>query len=107
MYREPGGRKSHDNEIKAFRKIRRTGLDETHMVGYYCSYVHKNVHHALLEYADYGTLEDFMKRQASPQTDNEIFAFWRGILSVIDAIVRLHGPRSNTNDGSESSDYVT
>lgn len=106
-YREPGGKKSHDAEISAFRNIRRTGLDETHIVGFYGSYVHRGHHYALLEFADRGTLDDFIKKQLPPQTNDEVAAFWGGMLSVIDAVILLHGPSSNANNASESSSFVT
>jgi serine/threonine protein kinase len=105
-YREPGGKKSHDNEINAFRKLKRTGLDNTHMIGYYCSYVHKSLHYALFEYADVGSLEDFIKDRSPPQTNDEITTFWNGMLHVIDGIVLIHDPPSSSDSSSGSSDFT-
>ena len=105
-YKEPGGQKLHDNEISAFRKLKRTGLDDTHMIGYYCSYVHKSQHYALFEYADVGSLEDFIKDNNRPQTIDEITTFWGGILHVIDAIVLIHDPPSASNSSSGASNFT-
>jgi hypothetical protein len=69
--------------------------------------VHEDRHYALLEFADRGTLEDFIKKQAPPQTNDEVAAFWGGMLSVIDAIILLHGPSSSANNASGLSDFVT
>lgn len=84
------GEKWHRIETAAFRKLRRTGLHDTHMIGYHCSFEHRGVCYALLEYADQNTLEDFMMHETPPSTDTEILAFWENLLHVVQAIGEIH-----------------
>ena len=102
-YDKRGGKRWYDIETDAFKKLRYTGLESTHMVGYHCSYTHKGRHYALLEYADMKTLEDFMKHQRPPSTDDEIVAFWRSILHVVEAIAKIHD--LDPDDGDENDPF--
>lgn len=91
-YEGVGGERWHGIETATFKKLHRTGLDDAHMIGYYCSYEHRGVCYALLEYADMDTLEHFMMRQSSgpPSTNAEILSFWENLLHVIQAIGEIH-----------------
>lgn len=62
------------------------------MIGYHCSFEHRGVCYALLEYADLDTLEHFMMRESRgpPSTDTEILAFWENLLHVVQAIGEIH-----------------
>lgn len=85
-----------------FNKLPNTGLEDVHIIGYHCSYMHKGVHHALLEYADRGTLEDTMMKERNPSTNEEIESFWNNLLQVMEAIDRIHelDPDSEATPGS-------
>jgi hypothetical protein len=92
VYDDIDGRRWHGIETAMFKKLHRTGLDDAHIIGYYCSYEHRGVCHALLEFADLGTLKHFMMRKESapPSTDEEILCFWEYILHVTGAIGEIH-----------------
>lgn len=62
------------------------------MIGYHCSFEHRGVCYALLEYADLDTLEHFMVQESSgpPSTDTEILSFWENLLHVVQAIGEIH-----------------
>ena len=100
-YDKHSGERCHKVETDAFKKLRRTGLEDTHMIGYHCSYQHGERYYALLEYADMNTLEDFMKQQLPPSMDDEIVAFWKSVLHVIDAIAEIHNLPSNDGDDND------
>ena len=102
-YENRDGKRWYDVETDAFRKLRRTGLENTHMVGYHCSYTHRGRHYVLLEYADMDTLEDFMEKQPPPSMDAESVAFWKSILHVIDAIAQIHD--LEPDDGDENDPF--
>jgi len=91
-YEGEDGEKWHRIETATFRKLHRTGLHDAHMIGYHCSFEHRGVCYALLEYADLDTLEHFMMRQSNgpPLTDTEILLFWENLLHVIQAIGEIH-----------------
>jgi hypothetical protein len=102
-YDKHSGKRWYDIETDAFKKLRDTGLESTHMVGYHCSFTHRGRHYALLEYADMKTLEDFMEHQRPPSMDDEILAFWRSILHVVEAIAKIHD--LDPNDGDEDDPF--
>lgn len=78
------------------------------MIGYHCSFEHRDVRYALLEYADKHTLEDFMMHKDSipPSTNEEILSFWENILCVIEAILEIHDLDSDGNDTSEPGKFT-
>lgn len=78
------------------------------MIGYHCSFEHRDVRYALLEYADKHTLEDFMMHKDSipPSTDEEILSFWENFLCVIVAIREIHDLDSHGDDTPEPGKFT-
>lgn len=89
-YEGRDSKRYHDAETKAFKKLHRTGLRESHIVGYHCCYVHRGAYYAIFELADMGTLEEYMRINPPPSTDADVAAFWASFLPMIEAIVELH-----------------
>jgi hypothetical protein len=102
-YDKRGGKRWYDIETDTFKKLRHTGLESTHTIGYHCSYQHRERYHMLLEYADMNTLEDFMKNEHPPSMDAEIVAFWKSILHVIEAIAQIHD--LDPDDGNDDDPF--
>lgn len=78
------------------------------MIGYHCSFEHRDVCYALLEYADKHTLEHFMMHKGSvhPSTNEEILAFWENILCVIEAIGEIHDLDPDSEDAPEPGKFT-
>lgn len=100
-YESRDGKRYHDVETNAFKKLGHTGLESSHVVGYYCSYKHGERYYALLEYADKDTLEHFIQHQQRPILKAEIVAFWNSVLHVMEAIVKIHDLDPDDGDDSE------
>lgn len=98
----------HSIETATFGKLKRTGLDTAHIIGYHCSFEHRNVRYALLEYADKHTLEDFMmdKDSIPPLLDQEILSFWENVLLVVVGIRALHDFDSDGDGTLESGRFT-
>lgn len=100
-YESRGGKRWHDVETNAFKKLGRTGLEDAHVVGYHCSYKHGGRYYALLEFADANTLEYFMENQQPPVLNTEIVAFWNSVTHVMKAIIQIHDLDSDDGDDDE------
>lgn len=65
-------------------------MDDHNIIGYYCNYEHMGNCYALLEFADMGSLEHYMRVQQPPGTDPEILTFWSNFLDLIKPIIEIH-----------------
>jgi len=80
----------HDYEVNAFTRFGRTGIEKRHMVRFLCSYTQEGTYNAVLEFADLGTLEDFMTSRQNPSTNGEVLMFWTQFLQLVEAFVHMH-----------------
>jgi hypothetical protein len=61
----------------------------------------------LLEYADRGTLEDYLQSTDPPTTGEEIFKFWGALFNIIQALDLIHNVQgSDPNDPPILQGYV-
>ena len=104
-YDSKGGDHYH-NERKAFEILGQTGLRETHIIGYHCSYSFKGLHHMLLEHADLGTLEEFMQQRPPPATGATVASFWKNLLRIIDPIVALHNLETDQDKAQSTQSLI-
>lgn len=78
------------------------------MIGYHCSFEHRGVCYALLEYADKHTLEHLMMHRDSvpPSLDQEILDFWENVLLVIVGIGEIHDLDPDSEDAPEPGRFT-
>lgn len=74
------------HEMAVFSKTRK----EDSIIGFYGSYMHGNTFHIILEFANEGTLEDFLHREPRPTDLHDIHVFWDHFLGVVNAVTVLH-----------------
>jgi serine/threonine protein kinase len=82
----------YEREVEAFMRLADYAKEypNPHMIGYYGSFEYQGTYNIILEYADQGTLEDYMKNTLPPTGGHDIIAFWESFLQVIKPIARLH-----------------
>lgn len=90
----------HNFERSAFARFGNTGIEDRHMVRFLCSYSHRNRYYTLLEFADLGTLENFMEQQPSPRSGEEVLMFWSRFLPIVEAIVNMHDIQDHEHLGT-------
>ena len=60
------------------------------MIGFYGSYRHGESCNLILEYANEGTLEDYLQKCSPPTAGPDIYKFWSGLLGLIKALEAIH-----------------
>ena len=71
------------------------------MIGFYGSFRQGDRYHLILELADKGTLEQYIKHTPPPTTGEEIISFWERMFMLIEALLRIHeGEIVSSPDGS-------
>lgn len=77
-------------ESEAFIHLRNSHALGKNFIGYYGSFTHGNTRNILLEYADYGSLDNFFNSVDPPSTGEDIIRFWQSMFGVIDAVCKIH-----------------
>jgi serine/threonine protein kinase len=65
------------------------------IIGFYGSYIQDGSYNILLEYADRGTLEEYLQNTPPPTTGEDIFKFWSALFNVIQALHLIHNVQGN------------
>ncbi|KAL8908992.1 MAG: hypothetical protein Q9171_005222 [Xanthocarpia ochracea] len=98
-YRTPEAKKYFENERDAFVQLRYGGKPPANIVEYYGSFVREGTYNIILEYADRGTLDDYMKNIPEPKNITDITEFWTSFLHMIRGLVHIHGTLKQASDG--------
>ena len=92
----------YDNEVRAFKSLKRRGRRCRALIMFYGSLVLNGRYNILLEYADGGSLEDYFERTKSPKSGKDIADFWANLCSVIEALIAIHNEEKGGNIRYES-----
>jgi hypothetical protein len=87
-----------EKETKALQHLRGQLNHENGTIGFYGCYKHDDIFNILIEYADGGNLEDFLKTKRPPTTTVEIMDFWRSMHRLIGVLARLDGIKFYAQD---------
>ena len=77
-------------ERKAYMKLKTDGQPAPNIVGFRGSFVRNDTYNLILEYADKGTLEDFMKINQPPSDGQEIFTLWKQLFGLFRGLGMIH-----------------
>ena len=72
-----------------------------HIVGFYGGFILDGTYDILLEYADKGTLEEYLASTPPPCTARDIITFWQSFLRVTLGLSRIHGTRESSTEGPQ------
>jgi serine/threonine protein kinase len=92
-YRFKDAKENCETEVKAFRALMSSGSLGKSIIGFFGSIEQDGSYNVLLEYADGGTLEDYLQKTPSPTTGHEICKFWSAFFNVIKALTLIHNVR--------------
>ncbi|KAL8787452.1 MAG: hypothetical protein Q9213_002229 [Squamulea squamosa] len=98
-YRTPEAQKYFENERDAFIRLRHGGRPHANIIEFYGSFVRDGTYNIILEYADRGTLDDYMKHTPEPKSIPEITTFWRSFFPVMYGLAHIHGTPGTASDG--------
>lgn len=82
---------TYTDERDAYMRLRWTRLQYPNLLTYYGSFVHGNTHNIVLEWADLGTLENYMSTTSPPSTAEELVLLWDRLSGVINGLMAIHG----------------
>ena len=100
-YRDAEAPHNYRAERDAYLKLRWGGKPSEHIIAYYGSFIHGNSYNIILEYADQGTLETFMRRTKSPSSPEETLLLWDRLLNVTHGLMTIHGKIGNDSSASQ------
>ena len=72
-------------------KLRRDSKPPPFIIAYYGSFVDDDTYNIILEYADRGNFEDFMKTTPAPSTGEEMIEFWDRFCRITHGLAFIHG----------------
>ncbi|KAL8702872.1 MAG: hypothetical protein Q9201_003963 [Fulgogasparrea decipioides] len=90
-YRGPDAKEQHRAEQDAFMRLRHARQPTPFVVAYYGSFIDDETYNIILEYADGGNLEDFMKSTPQPSTPEDMIQFWDRLCSITHGLSFIHG----------------
>ena len=82
-------------------KLRWGGKPSEHIIAYYGSFIHGHSYNIILEYADQGTLEDFMRKTDSPSSAEDSLLLWDRLFDVTHGVMTIHGQIDNDSSASQ------
>ncbi|KAL8696543.1 MAG: hypothetical protein Q9224_002741 [Gallowayella concinna] len=98
-YRTSEAEKYFRNERNAFDRLRHNGRPPANIIEYYGSFVRDGTYNIILEYADKGTLDDYMENTPEPKSIGDITTLWERFLASMGGLVHIHGTKSTASDG--------
>ena len=73
------------------------GVPPPEIIGFYGSFEKAGSFNIILEYADLGTLDDYMEKLDPPSSTHDIVTFYDSFSAVIAGIVRIHNTKEHVN----------
>ena len=100
-YRGPDAKEQHLAESQAFMNLRHDDKPTPCVIGYYGSFINidDDVYNIILEFADRGNLEDYMKAVEPPSSVADMVEFWDRLFSITHGLAFIHGTPGGNNAG--------
>ncbi|KAL8932216.1 MAG: hypothetical protein Q9216_006922 [Gyalolechia sp. 2 TL-2023] len=86
----PEANKYFDKERTAYRKLRYHDGPHPNIIGYYGSFVQGGTSNIILEYADRGTLSEYLQQTHEPVNSTAITTFWTQFLGILHGLAHIH-----------------
>ena len=98
-YRGTDAKDQYTAEREAFMRLRYDSKPIPFVIAYYGSFIDQDTYNIILEYADKGNLEKFLKSTRKPSTKEEVIEFWDRFCSITHGLAHIHGIPSSVNPG--------
>ena len=89
-YREREAKKNFEREKAAFERLNGGSKPPANIIGFHCSFIRDGTYNLILEYADSGTLRDFMRVKPPPSRGEDIITFWRNLCGLLSGLQTIH-----------------
>ena len=101
-YRTAEAKTYFDTERNAFRSLKKAGRPPPHIIGFYGSFQREQCFNIILEYADFGNLEEYMKKVTPPSSTEDTMLFWNNFFDVTHGLMSIH----RTQEGSPKEPQI-
>ncbi|KAI9866765.1 MAG: hypothetical protein M1813_000707 [Trichoglossum hirsutum] len=88
-YKTKNAEQYYKNEVDGFKKLQSHGGLGQNMITFYGSYIQGDSFNIILDYADEGTLEQYLRITGQLPAE-DVIPFWRELFNVIKALVGIH-----------------
>ena len=95
-YRTAEARTYFETECKAFKSLKKAGQPPPHIIGFYGSFQRDQCFNIILEHADFGNLEEYMKKVSPPSSTDDIILFWNNFFDVTHGLMTIHGVKERS-----------
>lgn len=96
----------YTKERTAFNHLRSSQQLGKTIIGYYGSFSQDETHILILEYADRGTLDEFLQALDPPSQGPEVMKLWKSLLAVQHALYYIHDiPTATSNLTHETKEF--
>jgi serine/threonine protein kinase len=94
-YRGWNAERSWNKEVEHFQKLQNgvEGGSSPNVIGFYTAFKHGKTCYCILEYADRGSLEDYLQNNVPPTDGIDIARLWKRVLHLIRGLQDLHNGR--------------
>lgn len=89
-YRGSTGKRKFEDEVQGYLKVKKGGQPVESITRFYGTYAYQDEYNLILEYADLGTLDDFMQAVDPPQRATDILLIWSRLFELAQALQRVH-----------------
>ncbi|KAL8649187.1 MAG: hypothetical protein Q9210_004551 [Variospora velana] len=100
-YRGDEAERNHKIEREAYINLRLAGRPSPNIVAFYGSFIQDASYNLILEYADRGNLETFMKRTPKPESVEDVVFFLDRLVNIVHGVQCIHGRIGNTGSASQ------
>lgn len=81
----------YETECDGFRKLRHNSKPPANIIAFYGNFMRGTSHNILLEYADRGTLQDYIMNVQPPVQREQIQEFWQNVSGLFNGLAIIHG----------------
>lgn len=99
-YRGRDAKEQHDAEREAFIRLRYNQEPSPFIIAYYGSFYDHDTYSIILEYADGGNLDDFMRRTPEPPNREDMIEYWDRFCRITHGLAHIHGLQGSEIPGT-------
>ena len=90
-YQTNEAQECYETVCDGFRKLRHDSKPPANIIAFYGNFMLGTSRNILLEYADRGTLQDYIMNVQPPEQQEQIREFWHNVLALFDGLAMIHG----------------
>ncbi|KAL8740664.1 MAG: hypothetical protein Q9190_006661 [Brigantiaea leucoxantha] len=98
-YWGPDAKDQHRAERDAFMNLRYNNTPTPCVIAYYGSFIDDGTYNIILEFADRGTLEEYMETTSKPTSIEDMIEFWDRLSDISHGLAFIHGSPGDPTTG--------